>query len=104
MLAHLRAKACIILIILKKFKLKNRLLAKEYDPSSDITVYFKYLNDTINKLKARSIKVTDQEKLNATIAQMWGCDYFNQEKMTVWEKTDEEDMMWEIITEYFGEL
>ena len=71
MLAHLRAKTCIKLTTLEKFKLKNRLLAKEYDPASEITVYFKYLDNTINKLEARSIKVTDQDKLNATVTQMW---------------------------------
>ena len=69
MLANLYAKSCIKLTTLKKIKLKNRLLAKEYDPSTKITVYFKYLDDTIDKLEARAIEVTEQEKLNAAAAQ-----------------------------------
>lgn len=37
----------------------------------------------MEKLEARAIVVTPQEKMNAAVAQMWECDFFDQDKMTV---------------------
>lgn len=38
MLAYLCNKACIKLTTLEKFKLKNKMLSKEYDPATEIIV------------------------------------------------------------------
>ena len=55
-----------------------------WDTTSDINIYWKYLDDLVKRFKARDIATSGNEKVIISVAQMWESNYFTEESLIKW--------------------
>ena len=82
---HIRNKTSINMKTLDKANLKN-VHNTPWDTTSDINIYWKYLDNLTKKIEARDIATSGNEKFSVAVAQMWESDYFTEESLIKWEK------------------
>ena len=88
----------------RKIQLKKNGHNKPWDTTSDINIYWKYLDNLTKKLEARDITTSGDEKVSVSIARMWEYDYFKEESLIKREKKSTDDKTWANVKTYFGEL
>ena len=72
MMQHIRAKTCINITTLAKAK-KNGHNTR-CNTTSDINIYWKYLDNLTKNIEARDIVTSDNEKFSVSIPQMLESD------------------------------
>ena len=55
-----------------------------WDITSDINIYWKYLDNLSKKLEARYIATSRNERVSVAVAQMWESNYFTEESLIKW--------------------
>ena len=71
MMKFLREKVCLKLTTAEKERYKQEGYAQPWDPTKNITTYFKYLEDFKTKLKDRNINTTDKDMVMAAFARFF---------------------------------
>ena len=71
MMQHIRKKTCIKMTTLEKANFKVNGHNTPWDTTSDINIYWKYLDELTTKIEARNIATSGNEKVNVAVAQMW---------------------------------
>ena len=83
MMQHIRNKTFKNMTTLDKANLKNGHNTP-WNTTSDINIYWKYLDDLAKKLKARDIATSGNKKFSVSVAQIWESDYFIEESLIKW--------------------
>ena len=73
-----------------------------WDTTSDINIYYKYLDDLAKKLKARDITTSGYETFSVAATQICEFDYFTEESLIKWENKATGDKTWSNVKTYFG--
>ena len=80
-------------------------MKKEYyepwDPQEHITEFVKRLNDDQSALAANGITISNDDKLQFFIEQMYESKFFDRDQYVQWEKKADADKTWENATVYF---
>ena len=71
MIQHSRNKTCIKMTTLDKANFKKNWYNTLWDMTTDINIYWKYLDDLAMKIDARDIATSDDERVSTAIDQMW---------------------------------
>ena len=83
MMQHIHNKRCIKMTLLDKANKKNGH-NNPWDTTTDINIYWKYLDDLTKKLEARDIATSSNEKVSVSVAQMRESNYFTEESLIKW--------------------
>ena len=57
-----------------------------WDATSDINIYWKYLDELTKKLEDRDIATSGNEKVSISVTQIWESGYFIEESLLKWGK------------------
>ena len=68
----------------RQIQLKKNGHNMPWDTTSDINIYWKYLDDLVKRFKARDIATSGNEKVIISVAQMWESNYFTEESLIKW--------------------
>ena len=69
-----------------------------------ITAFATRLNREQKELKRQKITITDNDKLQHYLLEMYDSNQFDRRELTDWEKKDDADKKWDNATEYFEEI
>ena len=72
---HVRNKTCIKMTTLEKDTFKKDGYSTPWYTTTDVNIYWKYLDNLTKKLDTRDIATSDNEKFRVSVAQMWESNY-----------------------------
>ena len=99
---HLDAKWC--KIDTNTIKQMKKEYYEPWDPIDHITEFSKRLNDEQEELATNSISISEEDKLQFFIEQMYESKQFDREQYVAWEKKPDADKTWLNATLYFEDI
>ncbi len=87
----------------QKFEYKSKGYAKQWDPTTSITVYFTGLDKFCTSLADCGISTSVDKMMMAAGARMWESELFTKDQMFAWENKPAAQQTWQALQNYFTE-
>jgi hypothetical protein len=102
MIKHLRVEMAVKMTTLDKTTYENEGYVRPWDPTTNISTYFKHINNFAHLLKEHKIDGhNDTKKMHVAMLMMWSIGVFTEDQMVNWEDKAEGDKTWATAQAYF---